>query len=184
MHRPPLLFAVLLALAATSAMAGEYQIGLGIGFLGRDGVDLDLGYRPEQSHFQYGLRYLRGKSSTTDPYSPGLVLADKTETWAGPQVVYLFDPEADGTYYVGASLLRYTQKIQDLPVAGRISNSNTVSSTDLYFGGGYIGHLGKSVYYNVGLFISPTFSMTNQTLYGSTEKKGNFDPHVQIGFAF
>jgi hypothetical protein len=173
------LFAAML-LQGSIAQAEGIQIGIGVFALAKDGADIQINYRPPQSHYQFGFQYTRWTDVFHDPYS-GNAHSSTTNTLAGPLLVYLFHPAADSSFYAGASLLKWTRTETPLLIAAA---SDTQSRTDLYFGGGYSGLFAKNFYYNLGMFIAPNANMTTQTAISSEESSGNFDVQIQAGVAF
>lgn len=163
-----------------AAYADDFSIALGIINLADEGADISLGYRMQQSHWQYGLRYLRWSDTFHDPYT-GNAHSKTTDTLAGLTANYLFSNEARHSGYVGISLLKWTRTETPLLVA---APSDTQSSIDPYFGGGYMGRIGSMGYYNAGMYLAPTAKMKTQTAISSTDQSGNFDIQLQIGLAW
>lgn len=96
----------------------------------------------------------------------------------GPTLNYLFTQHARGSWYVGASVLYWEQREESL----RTGTSGKDSAVAPFFGGGYTGRLGKTGFYNMGLFVSP-IELTTQT--ADTSQTGNgADVQLQLGFAF
>jgi hypothetical protein len=173
------LLVILLSLN-TSAFADEFNVALGVFNLASNGSDVQVSYRLDKSHWQYGYRYVRWTDTSSDPFT-GRDLTKTTQTLQGPVVRYLFKNESRHSPYVGGSLLKWTQTETPIALPGP---SDTASTTDLYFGGGYMGRFGSVGYYNAGMFISPTAKMKTQTAISSSEQSGNFDIQLQIGMAW
>ena len=174
-------FFVCVAVSCISpARADDFQIGVGAGFFADHGADLQINYRKTHSHYQIGYRYIRWQEIFNDPYT-GTPIDETQYTFTGPVLNYLFNADGMRSWYVGVSLLHSTQTIVPLVIA---APSGTVSSTDPYFGGGYTGHFGKSFFYNLGFYISPTYKSENQTAVSSSEQNGNFDIQLQAGLSF
>lgn len=172
--------ALVLGLAASPLRAGQFTIGVGVFTLVEDGADLQLSYRPEQSHFAWGYRYLRWTDTFEDPFT-GRKLTKTTTTMAGPAATYLFSPEAPRSWYLGVSVLRWSKAERSL-VTGEIG---TGSTTAPFFGGGYSGSIGTSPFhYNLGLFVSPGAKVNTSTSVSSEEDSGAFDVQLQLGIAF
>ncbi|MDD5058526.1 MAG: hypothetical protein PHQ60_11700 [Sideroxydans sp.] len=174
------LIATMLLLHNSLAQAEGLQVGVGVFALAQDGADFQINYRAPQSHYQFGFQYIRWTDVFHDPFS-GNAHSSTTNTLAGPQLVYLFHPAADSSFYAGASLLKWTRTETPLLVAAA---SDTQSRADLYFGGGFTGLLGKNIYYNLGMFIAPNANLTTQTAISSEESSGNFSIQIQAGMAF
>ncbi len=166
-------------LHASLENTGEFKIGLGVFTLAESGMDLQVNYRPQQSRFQFGYKYTRWTEVFDDPFT-GQGLDKTQQTKTGPILNYLFQPERDGSFYGGISLLKWTHTMVPLMVT---SAPSTKETTDFYFGGGYTSRIGSSFYYNVGLFISPTAKIQNQISTGQENTIG-VDAQVQIGIAF
>lgn len=172
-------FIVLLA-SGRSVSADEFGAALGIFNLARQGADIQLNYRGEQSHWLYSLRHLQYEDLFVDPYS-GNEHSKTRESLIGPGVSYLFRNESRHSAYIGISLLKWTRTETPILVA---APSMTASRWDPYFGGGYRGRFGSMGYYNAGIFLAPTAKMTTQTAISSEEQSGNFDIQLQIGLAW
>jgi hypothetical protein len=169
-------FALLLS-SSLSANADEFTVSLGIFNLADDGLDISATYRQDLSHWQYGYRYVRGASTFHDPYT-GAAHSKTADTLTGVTVNYLFRNESRHSAYAGVSLLRWTRTETPLLVAAPSGASTT---TDLYFGGGYMGKLGELLHYNAGMFLAPAANMNTSTAISSEEQSGNFDIQLQLG---
>ena len=175
-----LLAALVLASSPAGAEAqeprGELRVAIGVFLFADDGLDFHVGYRPQQSRWQYGLRLARW----TDEWetASGIGLTQTTKTLAGPTLNYFFRPEARGSWYLGASLLRWSQEERSLSGGG----SDKDATTAPFFGGGYSGRLGGSFYYNWGIFLSPSRLETRTA--DSEEQSTGADVQLQIGVAF
>ncbi len=154
-------------------------IGVGVFLLAEDGADFQISFRPDESHWMFGYRYVRWTDTFEDPYT-GRDLTKRTETKTGPLACYLFNIEKSGSFYLGVSLLLWSRTEKSL-VTGE---SDTASTTSLYFGGGYTARLGSLVYVNVGMFLSPGASLHTQTSVSSEDDSGAFDVQAQLGIAF
>jgi hypothetical protein len=163
---------------STSSAANLY-IGVGVFILAEDGADFQISFRPDQSHWMFGYRYLRYTDTFEDPYT-GRGLTKQTETKTGPLVCYLFNIEKSGSFYLGLSLLQWS-RTEKSTVTGE---SDTASTTSLYFGGGYTHRWGSLVYSNIGMFLSPGTSLHTQTSVSSEDDSGAFDIQLQLGIAF
>ena len=169
-----ILFSLLLSAPANAV---ETRVALGV-FILTGGIDLQLNFRPEQSHWMFGLRHLTYEDEFEDPFT-GRVL-DKTDvTMTGPIVTYLINIDSGSTWYVGASMLSWSKKLREEGVGGQ---SDEASVTAPFFGGGYMGKLGDAGYYNVGMFLSSA-ELTLETEYTFDQETG-IDVQAQLGFVF
>jgi hypothetical protein len=155
----------------------EFRLGFGIFFVA--GVDLWAGFIPKNSRWQFGWRYVRWNDQFEDPYT-GRGLTDTTETMQGLQVNYLFRPEKRGTWYLGASALRWS-RTETSDVTG-VSDSASVVAP--FLGGGYTRRLGRHAYCNGGIFLSPGTTLETDTGVSSDEASGGFDIQIQLGVTF
>lgn len=169
-------FFVLLSLSHF-ASADEVDVALGIFNLARQGGDIQLNYRVEQSHWQYSLRYMQYEDLFVDPYS-GNEHSKTQDTLLGPGFNYLFRNESRHSAYIGISLLQWKRTETPILVPGP---SMTAARWDPYFGGGYQGRFASHGYYNAGIFLAPTAKMKTQIAISSTDQSGNFDIQLQIG---
>jgi hypothetical protein len=167
---------LILILPATLVHADEFRIGFGI-FNLAGGPDIQMSFRPAQSHWQLGFRLNRWVDKFEDPFT-GRELTENTTTMTGPMVCYLFNIEARKTYYVGVSMLQWSITEKSL----RTGESDTDSVTAPFFGGGYTGRLGKSGYFNLGAFLSST-ELKTETSVSGTETTGA-DLQLQLGIIF
>ncbi len=173
-----LALAALAALLSTStARGGEFRVSLVEGQLLVYGTALQVGYRPEGSHWQYGFRYARWTDTFEDPFS-GNKLTDNTYTLLGPTLCYLFDIESPGTWYLGVFLLKWS----DREYAYFTGESDTAGETAPFFGGGYQRRIGEHFYWNLGMFLSGLTART-ETSVSSTEESV-FDAQAQLGIVF
>lgn len=179
MWKKVLIPALAAALQASPLQAGQFMMGIGPFTFAEDGLDLQVSYRPDQSHWQYGYRYVRWTDTFEDPFT-GRSLTKTTETITGPLVNYLFTPEARWTWYVGASVYRWSIKDKSL-ITGEIGSDSTIAP---YFGGGFMGLMGKSFYYNAGILLSPTAKLSTSTSVSSEENSGGFDIQIHLGITF
>ena len=173
------LFLVSVLLAASPARA-ELTFGVGVFTFAPDGVDLQVGFRTENSPWLFGYRYVRWTDTFEDPFT-GRELTDTTETKTGPFVLYLFRPQENWSPYVGLSVLKWSSTEKLL----RTGETNTDSTTTPYFGGGIMGRIGSSVFhYNAGIFLSPWAKLHTQTAESSEDSSGGFDIQLQLGVVF
>lgn len=168
-----------LILLASPVSAQEFRIGVGAFVFVEDGVDLQFSYRPQDSHWQYGYRYV---SYTYFRYSPfsDRILTRSTETKTGPIVNYLFRPELNDSWYLGVTWLNWSRKETSLFTL----ETDNQSTGSLYFGGGYMSSLGKSFYWNTGIFLSPGAKLKTQTSVSSETSSGSVDIQIQLGYKF
>lgn len=174
------LFLLGAVLAVPGVRAGELTLGVGVFTFAPDGVDLQAGYRADNSPWLFGFRYVRWTDTFEDPFT-GRELTDTTETKTGPLVYYLFRPQGTWSPYVGLSVLNWTSKEKLL----RTGETSTDSTTTPYFGGGIMGRIGSSVFhYNAGIFLSPWAKLHTQTAESSEDSSGGFDIQLQLGIVF
>lgn len=173
----PLVFA--LVLSAAPARAADYLIGLGVFNFVPDGVDVQLSIHPGQSHWMYAVKYTRWSEEFDDPFT-GHQLTRSTTTMSGPVMYYLFTAEMNGTYYLGLSLLRWSRTETSL-VTGESGSDSVIAP---FFGGGYMVKMGKTFFFNAGLFLSPGTKLNTSTSVSSEESSGGFDIQLQLGFIF
>lgn len=168
-----------ITLQVLPVQAGENRVGVGLGIFTLAGYqDFQIIYHPDHSHWLYGYRYISGTERFEDPWT-GNPLTDTTDTKSGPMVFYLFNNEADKTFYLGASLFKWSLTDTSL-VTGESDTDSTVAP---FFGGGYFGWLGTQGYYNIGVFLGLGAKLTTQTSV-STEEDEGVDLQMQIGIAF
>lgn len=170
---------VLLSLSH-AATADEFTLALGIFNLAENGADIRASFRPEQSHWQYGYRYVRWSDTFHDPFT-GNAHSRTTNTMTGSVVNYLFKNESRHSAYAGVSVLKWSRTETPLLVA---APSDTQSTTNLYFGGGYMGRIGKMWHYNAGMYLAPSAEMNTQTAISSEEQSGSFDIQLQLGLVW
>jgi len=167
---------LILLLSVTPAHADEFRMGLGI-FNLVGGPDLQMSFRPNQSHWQFGFRHNRWVEEFEDPFT-GRGFTENTTTMTGPIVCYLFNIEARKTYYLGVSMLQWSITEKSL----RTGESDTDSVTAPFYGGGYTGRLGNSTYFNLGAFLSSA-ELKVETSVSGTETTGA-DLQLQLGIVF
>ena len=166
--------AVALAIAAP-VQAAEWRAAAGVFMLSEDGIDLHVSVRPEQSRWQLGVRALRYTEEWET--SHGTSISKTTTTKVGPQVNYLFSPEARASWYVGMSVMKWVQEEK----SSRTTTRGKDQTTAPFFGGGYWKRGGIG-YWNFGLFFSPA-KLSTQTADTAEETTGA-DVQLQFGLAF
>jgi hypothetical protein len=164
-----------LLLAASPARAGEFRLGLGA-FVLAGGADVSVSYRPDRSHWQFGYKYARWTDEFDDPFTGHLLTRDTT-TMTGPVVCYLIDIDAEETWYLGFSWLRCSLA----ETASLTGEKDRDDAQALCLGGGYTGRLGKSFYYDLGLFFSGA-SLHTATSVSETEN-AVMDLVLQLGMS-
>jgi hypothetical protein len=169
----PAAFATLAFVIATPLQAAEWRLAAGIFMF--SGVDAHLSVRPQGSGWQLGVRALRYTEEWET--AAGTSLSKTTTTKVGPQLNYLFSPEARGSWYLGASVLRWTQQ-ESSPRTGTSGRDETTAP---FFGGGYSGRLGGRMFYNLGILLSPA-KLSTQTADSAEETTGA-DIQLQFGLA-
>lgn len=178
MNRTQILLSCLLLPASITAQASEIQLGLSFVPLLMDAPALHVNYRLAQNHYQLGYKYERWTNN--DQNAGGQPRT--THSRQGPLLLYLFEPTASSTYYVGAQLMKWTAHEQPL-AAG--TTGIDASSIDWYGGAGTTGHVGDRGYYNLGFFISPSADMSNPSSRNpQTSSSGSFDLQLQFGLYF
>ena len=169
----------IMTLQALPTHANESRVGLGLGILTLAGYqDFQIIYQPEKSHWLFGFRHLRGTEKWRDPYG-GTVDVKTTNTKTGPTAFYLFKNETDRTFYLGASLLKWSLTLTD----SRAGESDTDSTVAPFFGGGYFGWLGAQGYFNIGGLASLGGNLSTQTSLSSEEAAG-IDVQLHLGIVF
>jgi len=158
---------------------GEYRAALGAFLFAPGGSDFALSYRPADSHWLLGLRYVGWVDTFNDPFS-GNDLTETTNTMAGAFVEYLFDSRSGMGWYVGIEVLRWAKSEHSL-VTGETGSDELVAP---FVGGGYLWAFGEHFYADLGMFIAPGVSMTTSTSVSSEEDSGAFDPRLQVGIRF
>lgn len=180
MRKLKILLTSLLMLHSTGGLAEGIRVAVGLFSLAKDGADIQINFRPAQSHYQFGYKYTRWTDVFHDPFT-GRALTETTQSMSGPILNYLFHPESDSSYYIGASLLNWSRTEKALLIT---TPAGSASTTDLYFGGGYTGSIGEFGYYNLGMYLSPSAKLNTQTTVSSEESSGGFDIQIQAGLAF
>jgi hypothetical protein len=170
---------IVLFLGLLPVRAQEFRAGIGVYILAKDGLDLQVGYRPKQSHWQFGYRYVQWTDKFEDPFTDRR-LTETTQSMTGPLVAYLFRPESRGTWYVGASVLQWSKRERSL-ITGEVDRASTTAP---FVGGGYTRAPGKHFYFNLGLYLSPGTKLSTRTSVSSEEDSGAFDIQIQMGVAF
>jgi hypothetical protein len=171
-----LILAIALASTAAPLQAAEWRVGTGIFMLSEGGFDAHLGGRPEESHWQFGVRALR---YTIDWQYAGSSFSRTTTTMVGPTLNYFFRPQERGSWYLGASLLHWKQHVRSLTTGA----SGADETTAPFFGGGYTGRIMESGYFNLGLFLS-SVKLGTQTSTADGEQTTGADLQLQLGLAF
>jgi hypothetical protein len=169
----------LVAVGTPCLQAQEFRAALGLFTLGKNGVDLQADMHPKLSHWQVGLKYVHWMDTDKDPFT-GRKLTETTQTKVGPFVNYLFRPISLGTWYLGGSVLRWSKEERSL-ITGEVGRASTTSP---YVGGGFTGTMGRTFYYNLGLYLSPGAQLDTQTSVSSEQDSGSFDIQIQVGVRF
>jgi hypothetical protein len=179
MSRLPFALLALLALGLPNLRAQEIRVGLGVFALAPNGLDLQADFRPKQSRWQAGIKYVRWTDTFKDPFT-GHALTETTETKVGPLVNYLFRPEGSGSWYVGGSVLRWSKEERS-NYTGEVGKASTTSP---YLGGGFTGTMGRHFFYNFGMTISPGAKLNTKTSVSSEQDSGGFDFQILVGARF
>lgn len=167
------------ALAVLPARSGEFRAGAGVFFLARDGVDLLVSYRPDRSAWVFGYRHVQWTDVSRDPFTDRR-LSDTRETRTGPLVQWLFRPEQRGSWYLAGSLYRWTKR-EHSEFGG---DTNQAATTAPSLGGGYTHMVGRGLFWNAGMLLSPGARLHTRTSTGSEDDSGAFDILIQMGFRF
>ncbi len=163
----------------TGSSPANWYFGIGVFVLAEDGLDFQFGFRPDQSHWQYGWRLVRWTDTSEDPFT-GRDLTTSTETKTGPFVNYLFTIDGQGSFYLGVAVLQWSRTEKSLMTG----ESDSASTTALFGGGGYQTRLSSLFYFNIGILLSPGTSLSTKTSVSSEETSGAFDVQLQLGVAF
>lgn len=184
MHQLRSLSACLFLLLPLTAWTGEFQTGLSFVPLLMSTPAWHVNYRPSQSHFQVGYKYEQWTVNLMDN-ATHVRTTEITHVRHGPILIFLSDIETDSSLYFGAELLQWKGQERVLSPGG---TSEGASATDIYFGGGKTGHVGEGVYYNFGLFLSPTAENLTPAMKNTESTDGSsggsFDLHLQLGMYF
>lgn len=172
-----LVAAFLLLVCILPARGAEYVLGAGA--VGR-GIGARFYVHLDESPWRFGWEYGRAPAHTSDDPFTGRPLTREVESSTGPFFQYQLKPSARRGWYLGASLLRWSRKETSLTQG----DSSTASTTDLYFGGGYLVRLGGHVLFNAGMLIAPGARLTTKTSTSSTEDSGAFDLQFTVDVAF
>ena len=156
---------------------GEIVIEVGVFiFLGSD---FQVSYRPEDSPWMYGYRYLKTEDDFFDEAAFGLPGNDSDReiiSKSGPFVRYLINPESRETYYLSGALFKSTQRLE----CDSVTSEDSASS--LYFGGGLMGWWNQAISYNVGILMAPGEDLITNTGTCASESEGGFDLSLSLVF--
>ncbi len=173
-----------LLLMSTSAHAEEYaaefEIGIGVFALAKNGSDLRVSFRLPQSPYRIGFRKVGWTDTFHDPFT-GRALTNTHNSMNGPFVEYLFRPEENSSFYAGLALLNWSRTEEALLVN---TPAGSASTTNLYFGGGYLKRFASHGFFNLGMYLGPSAKLNTQTTVSSEQSSGGFDTVVQIGLVF
>ncbi len=161
----------------SSSASIRSQLGLEIGALSFSGADIQIYYRKNESPWLVGYKYAKW----TETFEFFGIETDTTKTtMAGPFVRYLLKPYQNKTWYLGASMLKHSVELTCLTVPGTDKDSDTSP----YFGAGVMGKRDRSVYYNIGLLLSPTAELSTLAGGCAMEQEGGVDLNAHIGIVF
>ena len=167
-----LLICVLLSVSPVTHSADETRFGFGTGFLYGQ-PDLFISYQPGMEHWVYGFRI--GYNEQTND---GLGFKSKEEeTFIGPMVYYLLEPESQDTFYGSVGLLGWTLK----HIAPEVQEYEQVSTTALFLGGGFTRRFGDNYFFDIGLSFSIGKEIYAETSVTSIETTG-LEGRIMIGF--
>jgi len=151
----------------------EPEFGLELGILTFYGTDIHITYRQKQSPWLFAFRY----ANWTEP--PSLYHGKIENEVAGLHTRYLFEPDADSSWFLAAAWLEQNRKLT-CEITG---DSDTDSATGLYLGGGYTGWRNKALYYNWQLLLSPSDELIMEA-DGCSERITATDTTFSIGINF
>jgi len=170
----------ILILPAVPALAEEGKAGIGIGALTLGGyLDVQFVYKPYQSQWMYGFKHASGTETFDDPFT-GNSLTDEDSTKTGIMGLYLFDKDAEGTFYAGVELLRWSLTLTSL----NTGESDTDSTVAPFIGGGYFKWVGEQYFYDVGLLVALGKQLKVATSDGNSTETSGIDIHAHVGIAF
>jgi hypothetical protein len=170
---------VILLLGSALLQAQDFRVGAGVFLLADQGQDFQISFRPASSHWQFSYRHVQWRDHFNDPFT-GRRLTETTETRTGPLVDYLFSPQSPGSWYLGGAVLRWSKREESL-LTGEVDR---VATTAPFIGGGYARTLGRHVYFNLGLYLSPGTRLSTRTSVSSEDDSGAFDIQIQLGARF
>jgi len=152
--------------------ADETRLGFGTGFLyGKP--DLFISFRPGMEHWVYGFRI--GYNEQIND-SPGFKTKEE-ETFIGPMVYYLLQPESPDSFYGSVGVLGWTLK----HIAPEVQEYEQVSTTALFLGGGFTRRFGDNYFFDIGLSFSIGKEIYAETSVTSIETTG-LEGRIMIGF--
>lgn len=160
---------------------GTVTVGMSIGALTIIGVDLRFTMRETQSPWIFGVRYMDVKDDFINEAAYGLPddKSDKLYTKKiGVFANYLFRPRANHSLYASGAMYSVTKRL----VCD--SESDSDSTANIYFGGGYQGRWTGGFGYQVGILFSPFNSSTLKTTNCESEENGDIDVNVSLVFGF
>ena len=138
------------------------------------GTDFLITYRLKESPWLIGYRYAKWTETIGSSYDN-----DLDNELSGLHTRYLFNPEAHGTWYLAASLLKQSRKLT-CEISG---DSDSDSATGPYLGGGRMGRISSFFHYNIGILLSPNETMTNDA-DGCSKETTAADINLAIGITF
>lgn len=160
----------------TESRAGVIGVELGVfTFLG---LDIQGYYRPPDSPWLVGFRYLDYEDDFIFDELDGDGSDKETQTMSGPFLRYLVNPDRNESYYLSAALYRVEQTIECA------FGSDSDVATGLFLGGGLTGNLDGGLYYNIGIMAAPGLSIETETPDCSSETDGGIDVNASLGLVF
>jgi len=177
---PSIALVFVLLLQEAPARAEEGKAGIGIGALTLGGyLDIEFLYKPDQSKWMYGFKHASGTDTFDDPYT-GNSLTDEDSTKTGIMGLYLFNEEAQGTFYAGAELLKWSLTLTSL----NTGETDTDSTVAPFIGGGYFKWVGEQYFYDVGLMVALGKQLKVATSDGNSTETSGIDIHAHVGIIF
>lgn len=160
-----------------SMLPEHSKIGLEIGAFIFLGPDFHIFYRPAGSQWMFGYRYLE---YTEDFEFYGIETDEETNTISGPFIRYLFEPNQNQSYYLGAAVYEWKQELECKTLEG----TDEDSITSIFVGGGYMGGQNQWIGYNLGLLLAPWASLSTEAGGCSSETDGGLDINASIMISF
>jgi hypothetical protein len=157
------------------------ETGIEIGAFLILGSDFRIFHRKAESPWLFGFRYLDIKDDFINESAAGFPNdgSDKEYTKkTGLYFNYLFNHLDDGSFYLSGALYNSVLKIECEP------ESDSESSTSIYFGGGYQGRWRNGFGYKIGMLMSPFVNFKLDTSTCSIESNGDFDLNASLTFVF
>jgi hypothetical protein len=153
---------------------GESEFGIELGFFTYSGTDFQITYRLKESPWLMGYRYAKW----TDTIGQTSYDNELESEVSGPLVRYLFKPEADESWYLGASYLKKSRNLT-CEISG---DSASDSVTGPFIGGGFMGWRDRLIHYNIGILFGGG-TLVNEA-DGCSKRTTPIDISFAIGITF